>query len=80
MNKAYRAELLNLLSKPVKGKNITVKGSWANSLTVVNLIKSSVITGCTVDGTNYDFNSSGKIWDSTEYQFNNDRMESIARD
>jgi hypothetical protein len=63
MNKAYKAELLNLLSQPVKGKSITIKGNWANSLTVSTLIKSSAITGCTVDGTNYDFNSSGKIWD-----------------
>lgn len=80
MNKAYKAELQALLSKPVKGKNITIKGNWANSLTVSNFIKSGVVTGCTVDGTSYDFNSTGGIWDKSDFDFINNRLESISHD
>jgi len=81
VNKAYKAELLRLaLYASMQGSPITIKSSPATADTVNALIRSNTITGCTIDGTSYDFNCTGGIWDSTEYDFLNNRLESITRD
>jgi hypothetical protein len=81
VNKAYKAELLRVaLYASLQRSPITIKSSPATVDTVTSLIRSNAITGCTIDGTSYDFNCTGGIWDSTEYDFLNNRLESITRD
>jgi len=81
VNKAYKMELLQLACyASVCNHPITIKSSPATADTVNALIRSNAITGCTIDGTSYDFNCTGGIWDSTEYDFVNNRLESITRD
>jgi len=81
VNKAYKAELLRLaLYASLQRSSMTIKSFPATADTVTSLIRSNAITGCTIDGTSYDFNTTGGIWDSTEYDFVNNRLESITRD
>jgi hypothetical protein len=81
MNKAYKAELLQLACyASVCNHPITIKSSPATADTVNALIRSNAITGCTIDGMSYDFNCTGGIWDKSDFGFLNSRLESITRD
>ena len=76
MNKSYKAELLQLaLFASMQRYPMTAKSAPVTADTVNSLIRSGAITGCTIDGTAYDFNCTGSIWDSTEYDSINQMID-----
>ena len=76
MDKSYKAELLKLaLFARNSNITLTIKGQPGLTHTITSMIRSNIITGCTIDGTAYDFNCTGSIWDSTEYNSTNQMID-----
>lgn len=83
LTREYKRELLKLAICAHRGTstNITLCGRHIELHTLTHHINTGLVTGCEIYYGTHDFhNREASIWDSSEYQFNNDRMESIALD
>jgi hypothetical protein len=74
-----RNALLELLES-AKSDCVTICGLRSPKSHIKDCIMRNIITGCTIDGTSYDFNCTGGIWDKSDFDFINNRLESITRD
>ena len=70
----YTRALLDLLES-AKSKRVTICGLISPKSHIKDCILRSRITGCTIDGTAYDFNCTGSIWDSSEYRAHNQMVD-----
>jgi hypothetical protein len=72
-------ELISLLNIAPNHK-VTICGLVSPKAHIKDCILRSLITGCTITDGSYNFDCTGSIWDNSEYEFNNARLEMMSRD
>jgi hypothetical protein len=75
----YRNALLELLES-AKSDYVTICGLRSPKSHIKDCIMRNIITGCTIKYSRHDFNCTGGIWDKSEYDEINNRMESVCLD